>query len=42
VEISQKPVNKNLEKGAWHRYHEPHTVFGVHPNVSPKGVELET
>jgi len=41
VAISQKPANKNLEKGRG-LGHVTSINFGVHPNVPPKGVELAT
>ena len=39
--ISQKPAKKNPEKGCG-LGHVTIINFGVHPNVSPKRVELET
>jgi len=40
VAISQKTANKNLEKGRGLGHVTP-IIFGVHPNVSRKRVELE-
>ena len=39
--ISQKPAKKNPEKGRGLGHVTPKN-FGVHPNVPPKRVELET
>ena len=39
--ISQKPAKKNPEKGRGLGHVTPKN-FGVHPNVSPKRVEVET
>ena len=39
--IFQKPAKKNPEKGRSLGHVTP-KIFVVHPNVSPKGLELET
>ena len=41
VAISQKPSKKNPEKGRGLGHVTPQ-IYGVHPNVPPKRVELET
>jgi len=39
--ISQKLTMTNPEKGRGLGHVTP-KIFGVHPNVSPKGVEIDT
>jgi len=39
--IYKKPAKKNQEKRRG-LGHVTHIIYGVHPNVSPKRVELET